>query len=338
MQCKVVQESSFSPDDSDMAYSSSPFHQSSNILLPHQIGSVDSTCSSWPGHVWRNEPPSSKYWLESDLNNNKNSSNGFSYGRERVSVSSECSDISISTDDFCMNSDTEESYNSDSSTSSEASSSSTTAGREITQAPLTGYMHEHTNNNNNNNSFGQLSNDTNNNSKSNYKANASPGATKNNKNNAKTSDKAKSRLLDDEGYIRRAACVCLDETESKVLLVSSKKDPCSWLVPGGGMEAGEEMATAAIREAWEEAGVQGHITKYLGLFETNHQNGLKKHRTAVFVVSVKQVMADYPEAYLGRVRQWFTLEDALLHLARTRPLQSAYLQLLLVSRLKVTTS
>ncbi|KAK7073803.1 endopolyphosphatase activity protein, partial [Halocaridina rubra] len=123
-----------------------------------------------------------------------------------------------------------------------------------------------------------------------------------------------------------------------VLLVSSKKDPCSWLVPGGGMEAGEEMATAAIREAWEEAGVQGHITKYLGLFETKHHSGSKKHRTAVFVVSVKNVLADYPEAYLGRGRQWFTLEDAFLHLARTRPMQSAYLQLLLVSRLKVSAS
>lgn len=51
--------------------------------------------------------------------------------------------------------------------------------------------------------------------------------------------------------------------------MSSKKDPCSWMVPGGGVEAGEETPLAAIREAWEEAGVQGHIKRYLGLFEVS---------------------------------------------------------------------
>lgn len=55
----------------------------------------------------------------------------------------------------------------------------------------------------------------------------------------------------------------------QVLLVSSKKDPCSWMVPGGGVEAGEETPMAAIREAWEEAGVQGHIKRYLGMFEVS---------------------------------------------------------------------
>ncbi|XP_042889757.1 uncharacterized protein LOC122264775 [Penaeus japonicus] len=143
------------------------------------------------------------------------------------------------------------------------------------------------------------------------------------------------RLVDEEGFIRRAACLCVDETESKVLLVSSKKDLCSWLVPGGGVEEGEEPAEAAIREAWEEAGVQGRVTRYLGVFETKHHSGRKKHRTAVFVVVVKQVHAQYPEAHLGRARQWFSIDEALIQLSRNRPVQSAYLQLMLASRLTV---
>lgn len=122
----------------------------------------------------------------------------------------------------------------------------------------------------------------------------------------------------------------------KVLLVSSKKKDCiSWLVPGGGVEAGEEISEAAMREAWEEAGVQGSIDRYLGLFETQHHSGRKRHRTAVFVVRVKEIQAQYPEAHLGRQREWFSLEEALLLLSRYRPLQSAYLQLMLVSQLKV---
>lgn len=150
-------------------------------------------------------------------------------------------------------------------------------------------------------------------------------------NRSKNSSPGRTRLLDEDGFIRRAACVCVDETESKVLLVSSKKDPCSWMVPGGGVEAGEETPLAAIREAWEEAGVQGHIKRYLGLFETHQQGGTKRHRTAVFVVAVKQVLAQYPEAHLGRRREWFTLEDALANLSRNRPKQSAYLEVLLKS-------
>ncbi|XP_042236721.1 uncharacterized protein LOC121875968 isoform X2 [Homarus americanus] len=109
----------------------------------------------------------------------------------------------------------------------------------------------------------------------------------------------RTRVVDEDGYIRRAACVCLDETETKVLLVSSKKDPGLWLVPGGGVEDGEDTSTAAVREAWEEAGVRGHITRYLGLFETQHHTGRKRHRTAVFVVTVKQVLPQYPESHLG---------------------------------------
>lgn len=146
------------------------------------------------------------------------------------------------------------------------------------------------------------------------------------------------RLVDEEGFIRRAACLCVDETESKVLLVSSKKDLCSWLVPGGGVEEGEEPAEAAVREAWEEAGVQGRVTRYLGVFETKHHSGRKKHRTAVFVVVVKQIHAQYPEAHLGRARQWFSFEEALIQLSRNRPVQSAYLQLMLASRIKVPTT
>lgn len=145
----------------------------------------------------------------------------------------------------------------------------------------------------------------------------------------------RARVVDDDGFIRRAASVCVDETETKVLLVSSKKDSSSWLVPGGGVEAGEDIAAAAMREAWEEAGVEGNIDRYLGLFETQHHSGRKRHRTAVFVVRVAQVLSQYPEAHLGRQREWFPIEEALMLLSRHRPLQSAYLQLLLVSHLKV---
>ncbi|ROT74669.1 Diphosphoinositol polyphosphate phosphohydrolase 1 [Penaeus vannamei] len=81
-----------------------------------------------------------------------------------------------------------------------------------------------------------------------------------------------------------------------------------------------------------------NITFYPPLTQTKHHSGRKKHRTAVFVVVVKQIHAQYPEAHLGRARQWFSFEEALIQLSRNRPVQSAYLQLMLASRIKVPTT
>uniref|UniRef100_UPI00358E49A9 uncharacterized protein isoform X3 n=1 Tax=Myxine glutinosa TaxID=7769 RepID=UPI00358E49A9 len=61
------------------------------------------------------------------------------------------------------------------------------------------------------------------------------------------------RTYDEDGYRRRAACVCLSGgRENEVLLVSSSQHPEHWIIPGGGMEPGEEPKVAAVREVYEE--------------------------------------------------------------------------------------
>lgn len=51
------------------------------------------------------------------------------------------------------------------------------------------------------------------------------------------------------------------------MLITSKKDSTTWLIPGGGIEATEQEFEAVSREAWEEAGVRGQVVRKLGLFE-----------------------------------------------------------------------
>ncbi|KAF2366250.1 NUDIX hydrolase domain [Trinorchestia longiramus] len=121
------------------------------------------------------------------------------------------------------------------------------------------------------------------------------------------------------------------------MLVSSKSSSEVWLVPGGGLEEGEEAEEAALREAYEEAGIRGTILAYLGLFESRPEMNTsgKKHRTAVYVIKVTKEEDDFPEFKThGRQRKWMSVDDALLHLSCNRPRQSVYLQLLRATRLK----
>ena len=53
----------------------------------------------------------------------------------------------------------------------------------------------------------------------------------------------------------------------QILLITSTSSSCKWLVPGGGINVGEEPQDAAVREAREEAGVVGVVGRLLGIFE-----------------------------------------------------------------------
>lgn len=55
----------------------------------------------------------------------------------------------------------------------------------------------------------------------------------------------------------------------QILLISSTHDVEKWIVPGGGIDPGEESRVAAEREALEEAGVVGIVDRLLGVFEVS---------------------------------------------------------------------
>ncbi|XP_047992965.1 diphosphoinositol polyphosphate phosphohydrolase 1 isoform X1 [Leguminivora glycinivorella] len=133
------------------------------------------------------------------------------------------------------------------------------------------------------------------------------------------------RIYDEEGFRRRAACICVrSDAETEVLLVTSSRRPDNWIVPGGGVEPEEEPSVTAMREVLEEAGVIGKLGRCLGVFENREH----KHRTEVYVMTVTQELAEWEDARLmGRKRQWFSIDDALAQLALHKPIQRHYLQL-----------
>ncbi|XP_028966944.1 diphosphoinositol polyphosphate phosphohydrolase 1 [Galendromus occidentalis] len=135
------------------------------------------------------------------------------------------------------------------------------------------------------------------------------------------------RIYDKDGFRQRAACVCVrgDGSDTEILLVSSTASPERFIVPGGGLEPGEDASTAAIREVMEEAGVRGTLGRCLGVFES-HERG---HRTHVFVLQVEEELSEWDESKsVGRTRKWFTVAGAIQELMVSRPVQCVYIQLL----------
>lgn len=64
--------------------------------------------------------------------------------------------------------------------------------------------------------------------------------------------------------------VGVQDAHGRILLVH-KTDNDLWALPGGGHEAGESIAETAVREVWEETGVDVEITGMVGLYTNpNH--------------------------------------------------------------------
>ena len=81
-----------------------------------------------------------------------------------------------------------------------------------------------------------------------------------------------------------------------------------WIVPKGSVDAGERPRDAAIREAEEEAGLRGVVTrKPLGRYRRD--NGRRPCRVDVYSMRVTKVLEHWLEDKLRR-RRWMRIPDA----------------------------
>ena len=83
----------------------------------------------------------------------------------------------------------------------------------------------------------------------------------------------------------------------------------TWGIPKGFLDPGDTPADAALREAYEEAGLAGRLTgDAIGSY-TYRKRG-SRYTVAVFLMEVVHEEPTWPEQWL-RVRQWFGLEDGM---------------------------
>ena len=62
-----------------------------------------------------------------------------------------------------------------------------------------------------------------------------------------------------------ASSIIFDESREKILL-TKRTDNGRWCLPGGGMDPGESVEEACVREAYEETGLHVRIIRLVGVY------------------------------------------------------------------------
>ena len=112
----------------------------------------------------------------------------------------------------------------------------------------------------------------------------------------------------------QAAALCMRQKGNRreVLLVTSRGTG-RWILPKGWPMKGKTLAQAAAQEAWEEAGVRGHVAPDpVGSYSARKvlDSGLGLRCTVhVFAVDVDKLDDDFPESRQRR-RKWVSLSRA----------------------------
>lgn len=126
-----------------------------------------------------------------------------------------------------------------------------------------------------------------------------------------------------------AGCVCVNNDSSQVLMISSAAHPNRWILPKGGVEKDElsvegDFSESAVRETWEEAGVTGKVTKYLGKYDDMRKpieykdSLIPKTEFHFYEMEVENLADVWPE---NRKRKWAGFEEAKADLTKAKRLE-----------------
>jgi 8-oxo-dGTP pyrophosphatase MutT (NUDIX family) len=111
--------------------------------------------------------------------------------------------------------------------------------------------------------------------------------------------------------LRQAAAIPLCRAQGGGLQVCliRRRETRAWGIPKGFLDPGDTAADAALREAYEEAGVSGRLLgEPVGSY-TYVKRG-SRYAVAVFLMEVQEEETTWPERWL-RVREWFAVEEGM---------------------------
>jgi 8-oxo-dGTP pyrophosphatase MutT (NUDIX family) len=89
-----------------------------------------------------------------------------------------------------------------------------------------------------------------------------------------------------QGEVRvGCSAILFDERRERVFL-TQRADNGMWCLPGGRLDPGESAEEAVLRELWEETGLRGRVTRFLGVYSDPNRlviypDGNKAHIVAL---------------------------------------------------------
>ena len=120
------------------------------------------------------------------------------------------------------------------------------------------------------------------------------------------------RMLGRRPPALQVGALCVQPETGRVLLVTSRGTG-RWIIPKGWPMDGRSVGGAALREAWEEAGVRGEVEE-TAFGRYSYDKKLTRGLSApvevqVHLVRVEGLDKNFPERK-QRQRRWFTPDEA----------------------------
>ena len=97
----------------------------------------------------------------------------------------------------------------------------------------------------------------------------------------------------------------IDKPNRPIVLIERKNEPYGWAIPGGFVDYGESIETAAIREAQEEVSLEVQLIEQFYVY-SDPKRDLRQHTLAIVFIATAQgepVAADDAKN-LGIFHQW----------------------------------
>jgi 8-oxo-dGTP pyrophosphatase MutT (NUDIX family) len=117
-------------------------------------------------------------------------------------------------------------------------------------------------------------------------------------------------IIDFMAKFKQAGAIIVRAGKSgpRILLVTARRNPGNWIFPKGHVESGETLRTAALREAREEAGVEGRVVGPAG--RMTFEYGANSYCVSYFLVRT----SDPGKEREGRRLRWLKYKAALRRL------------------------
>lgn len=71
-----------------------------------------------------------------------------------------------------------------------------------------------------------------------------------------------------QGSIRTGCSAAIFDLTRQKILLTRRTDNGLWCLPGGGVDAGENVAETCIREVREETGLDAHVVRLIGVYSS----------------------------------------------------------------------